>query len=184
MLDDSTRYVWIGIDADNQLFSIRSRVSEIKKQYNTADSGITPPFHISLKMPFQLSDSVNEITQSLYSFFSNLKSFAIPVKGYEYHENIVWIKMNESDVLNRISDDLNAMLLTRYGIGLHQYDGDHCFHVTLFMDGDAEKVKKCYDSILDETLPDVIIAERFMVGISNSGEPGSYHVIREFTSET
>ena len=80
---------------------------------------------------------------------------------------------------NQISDDLNEMLLSHYGVELHEYDGDHIFHSTLFINDNAWKCRLIYEALSEDFLPKALTAERFQICLSDTGEPGSFHIIRE-----
>ena len=87
--------------------------------------------------------------------------------------------MKKNNILDNIHIDLNSMLLEKYNIGLHEYDLDFLFHTTLFMDNDEEKIKKAYERIKDITIPKAMLINKYIIGISETGEPGTYTVIKE-----
>lgn len=53
---------------------------------------------------------------------------------------------------------------------------DYKFHSTLFMDNDTEMIDKAYDLIRNEDLPSKLIANKFVIGTSESGKLGTYSV--------
>ena len=71
------------------------------------------------------------------------------------------------------------MLSERFGIGLHEYDLDFLFHTTLFMDSDAEKVRRGYEAIKNIPLPSVLRANRFLIGSSPEGKLGTFRTEKE-----
>ena len=182
-MGEELRYIWIGIGVDGQLASIRVRVAELEKEWAVADSNLTLPFHISLKMSFPMRGRADEAIALLEAYFRGQSGFEIPVKGYEYLGNIAWIRMSENEDLDRIHDELNQMLYDDFGVGLHEYDRDYLFHTTLFMDENAEKVRRCYDAILETPCPARLSVEHYLIGVSNSGALGSYRVVREIVPE-
>ena len=174
------RYIWIGIDADEQLRRIGERARKLKKRFMTADAGLALPLHISLKMSFPVEeDQAETVVNDIETYLRDQTPFEIAVKGYEYHSVIAWIRMENNAALDRIHDDLNGMLLEKYGVGLHEYDLDYAFHTTLFMENDTERVEECYKAIVDEPLPKTLSVDRFLIGCSDSGEPGSYVIVKE-----
>ena len=58
----------------------------------------------------------------------------------------------------------------------HEYDLDFMFHTTLFMDDDTEKVAKAYEKVKDISVPDKLVASRFVIGTSESGDLGTYKI--------
>ena len=104
--------------------------------------------------------------------------FKIDIKGIEKHENIMWIRMYSNDELEELATSLNMMLKEKYGIPLHEYDLDFIFHTTLFMDDDAEKINAAHHLLGDLVLPEILIANRFVIGTSNTGENGTYRIFK------
>ena len=170
-------YIWIGIDVDDQLADIRERVGVLEKALKIANSNLTLPFHISLKISFPLEGrAAQEAIEAVERYYRTLPSFAIPVAGIEYHESICWIRMQENKTLNRIHDELNQRLLECFGVGLHPYDEDYLFHTTLFMDDDTKKVYEAYQAVKDEPLPAVLYPSAYLIGTSENGALGTYHI--------
>lgn len=175
-----TKYIWIGINVDEQLRSFRKRLDSLEEELDINKSDVTLPFHISLKMPFLLDENlVDDVVNDIVTYYQSLKSFQLSVKGIECYENIIWIRMQETNQINKISDDLNEMLLSQFGVELHEYDGDHVFHSTLFMNDDVGKCRRIYEALLEDYLPETLTAERFQLCLSDTGEPGNFHIIRE-----
>ena len=173
-------YIWLGINVDEQLREVRDRAYEINKRLAFENFCYTLPFHISLKMSFQVENALfDKILADVESYYSTIEPFEIAIKGIENENIIVWVRMSESERLNKIHDELNALLLDRYGVGLHEYDTDYKFHTTLFMDGDTEKIDTAFEQIKDASLPQTITATRFLVGTSESGALGTYSVYKE-----
>ena len=171
--------IWFGIDVDNYYKDIRREVQKIEKELNFA-LGMLLPYHISLKMSFNVSMDMKEsIIESLVDYFKCLVPFEVETNKIECHDNIVWIRMKKNNILDNIHIDLNSMLLEKYNIGLHEYDLDFLFHTTLFMDNDEEKIKKAYERIKDITIPKAMLINKYIIGISETGEPGTYTVIKE-----
>ena len=176
----NTITLWVGIGVDEQLRSIRNRITELEKELDISNSNLTLPFHISLKMSFTVDRSKSkEVIEAIKAYYQTLKPFRIPVQGIECHETISWIRMAENETLNKIHDDLNKMLSDKFGVGLHEYDRDYIFHTTLFMDDDTGKVLRGYEGIRNENLPNVLIANRFLIGSSETGALGTYRIISE-----
>jgi 2'-5' RNA ligase len=175
-------YIWIGIDVDGQLCEIKQKALEIDRDFNFENSCFTLPLHISLKMSFPMSgDNFQSVVYDIASYFESTAPFEISLKGIEAYENIVWIRMINNEEINKIHDDLNDMLLSKYGVGLHEYDLDYKFHTTLFMSDDEDKIKTAYEEIKDTSLPDTLKINRFLIGTSNSGKLGTYSVFKEIT---
>ena len=172
-------YIWTGIDIDAQLAGVREKVRRLEREQKVKNSNLTLPFHISLKMSFPVEkDRTDAVTECLEQYYRSLSPFEIPVAGIEYHSTITWIRMKENESLNRIHDSLNELLLSRFGVGLHEYDRDYLFHTTLAMDNDAAMVRRMYEALKDEPLPAVLLAKHFLIGASENGALGTYKVTK------
>ena len=147
-------YIWLGINVNGQLLSIRQMAERIEGELVMGNSCYTLPMHISLKMSFDISEEkFNEVVEDVTRLLSSCEPFDVGVKGIENEEVIVWIRMKENDKLNSIHDALNELLLLKYRVPLHEYDADYKFHTTLFMDSDTDKLRVAYDRIKNEKLP-------------------------------
>ena len=173
-------YIWLGINVDEQLCEVRDRAYDVNRRLAFENFCYTLPFHISLKMSFQVENALfDKILADVESYYSTITPFEIDIKGIENESVIVWVRMCENKRLNKIHDDLNALLLDKYGVGLHEYDTDYKFHTTLFMDGDTSKIDAAFDMVKDTPLPQSITANRFIIGRSASGALGTYSVYKE-----
>ena len=172
-------YVWTGIDVERQLTAVKQRAWKINDALVFENFCTTLPLHISLKMSFWVDGAiVNEVMNTIEKYYATIEPFEISLKGIEDEGCIVWIRMDECAELNRVHDDLNRILSERYGVGLHEYDCDYKFHTTLFMGREEEKIHAAYAQIKDEPLPQKLVANRFVIGGSESGELGTYAVFR------
>ena len=170
-------YIWIGIDVDDQLASVKQRTLEIEQRIGFEHSNFTLPLHVSLKISFKVEDSVSgEVIDAILQYYKGIESFEIEVSGIEIENTIVWIRYHGNETLNRIHDDLNRILLEGYGVPLHVYDLDYKFHTTLFMDDDAEKIAAAHREIREMTLPKRVRVKALLLGTSKSGTLGSFRV--------
>lgn len=174
-------YGWIGIDVDSQLSEIKAKASVIERKLGFLHSNFTLPFHISLKMPFDIEDELwGKIVEDVLGIFQTLQPFEVEVSGIEYLETICWIKMKDNQKLSEAHKLLYDFLLRKYDVPLHEYDLDYQFHTTLFMDDDKSKVLEAYNSIKNEPLPKVLKINKLIIGSSPNGALGTYQVNKEF----
>ena len=173
-------YIWLGINVDGQLADLRDRAEKIERELGVKNSCYTLPMHISLKISFPMKEELfDSVVKDVEKIYSSHRSFDINVKGIENENVIVWIRMEECETLNAIHDELNELLLRKYGVPLHEYDMDYKFHTTLFMDSDTDKMNAAYGKIKNEPVPSVLHADRFIIGTSRSGALGTYSVYKE-----
>ncbi len=168
-------YIWIGIDVDDQLATVREAAKAAEARIGFAHSNFTLPLHISLKISFP-TDEPEAIMETVKSIFRDTPAFDIAVKGIDNEGTIAWIRMENNQHLDGLHDRINEVLLQRHGVGLHEYDTDYKFHTTLFMDDDAVRVTAGYEAVKEISLPRTLRARRFVIGTSESGKLGSYRV--------
>ena len=177
-------YIWIGINVDEQISIIKDKAYAIEKSLKLMNSNFSLPLHISLKISFEVEDSVYlNVIQRITEYYQTLNSFEVEVKGIEKYEGIIWIRMLHNERINKIHDDLNEILMSKFNVGLHEYDLDYIFHTTLFMDNNTEKINKAYDLIRDEVLPSKLVATKFVIGVSESGKLGTYSIYKTIIVE-
>lgn len=170
-------YVWTAIDVDCQLEKIKNQIQLIETRLETKNPALTLPFHVSLKISFGVDDAVYpEIEQTILNYYKSVRPFEIEVDDIEIENTILWIRMKENPSLRQIHEDLDHILSEKYGISRHTYDLDFKFHATLFLDPDKEKVLAVYEQIKGTVLPSSLHARNMILGTSESGAPGTYHV--------
>ena len=173
-------YIWLGINVDDQLCDLRSKAIDIEHKLGMKNSCYTLPMHISLKISFPVSDELfDSVVADVEEVYYSHQSFDVEVNGVENENVIVWIRMKENEKLNAIHDELNELLLKKYGVPLHEYDMDYKFHTTLFMDNDPDKLNAAYDKVKNEPVPGKLRVNSFVTGISQSGALGTYSVYKE-----
>ena len=171
--------VWVGIDMDSQYGLVKEVTKAVEKEVGVDHSNFTLPMHVSLKISFNVEErDFQAVEDVITAIYDRTEPFEIAVKGIELHENICWIRMKENPRLNALSEELNYTLRDKFGVPLHEYDLDFKFHTTLFMDDDAEKVAKAYEKVKDIPVPDKLMARRFVIGTSESGDLGTYKIYK------
>ena len=171
--------VWVGIDMDSQYGLVKEVTKAVEKEVGVDHSNFTLPMHVSLKISFSVEEKdFQAVEDVITAIYDRTEPFEIAVKGIELHENICWIRMKENHRLNALSEELNYTLRDKFGVPLHEYDLDFKFHTTLFMDDDTEKVAKAYEKVKDISVPDKLMASRFVIGTSESGDLGTYKIYK------
>ncbi len=173
-------YIWIAIDVDDQLSSIRKEAKQIEEIVEFNESNITLPMHISLKISCPIpDDKYEEVLRDIKGILQDAQSFEIKTKRIELHDTIAWIQMEHNEYLEKLHASLDKLFLDKYDVPPHKFDLDFKFHSTLFLDGDAEKVKQAFLLIKDVSLPPTLIADKFVIGTSPDGKIGTYKVMEE-----
>lgn len=171
-------YVWIGIETESQLKTIKEKARKIENDIGFLHSNFTLPLHISLKMAFKVSEeNFNAVVGDLLEYFKNVKPFEIKTGGICFENVICWISMKRNDRLDNLHDYLNDFLNQKYGVPLHEYDTDYKYHTTLFSDSNEEKILRAYKLIEQEQIPKTINANTILIGCSESGNLGTFKII-------
>lgn len=172
-------YIFLAIDVDNELSEIKNRAKLIDESIDFENSCFTLPLHISLKASFKIDDSIfNNVIEEVIHYYLSIQPFRIDIYKLEMYDNIIWIRCHRNEDLDKVHDDLNSILLEKYNIRLHEYDLDYKYHTTLFMDDNMDNIKGAYNLINKIELPQSILANRFIIGVSETGELGSYTIYK------
>lgn len=172
-------FVWVGINVEDQLKEARAAVDSVFDKIDISNVTCQLPLHISLKISFEIEDTLFEsVLSDISAVYEAQKPFEIKIKGIEKNENIEWIRMYSNESIEALATELNSMLRERYGVLLHEYDLDFIFHTTLFMDDDPEKINAAHRLLGNVILPETLIADTFVIGNSETGENGTYHIYK------
>ncbi len=173
-------YIWVAIDVNEQVIKLREVAENYIKEHGLSSTTFSLPFHISLKISFQVpDDKIEEVVSDICDFYKSLKPFQIKIKGIEKSGQIVWITMQDSYELADIHKKLDEMLLEKYGVAQHGFDKDFIFHTSVLMLNNEEEIARAYDAIKGTNIPKTLRAERFIIGSSNLGLAGTYSVVEE-----
>ena len=178
-------YIWIAIDVDDQLSSLRKEAKRIEEIVKFNESNITLPMHISLKISCPIpDDKYQEVVHDIKTILQDTQRFEIKTKRIELHDTIAWIQMEHNEYLEQLHESLDKLFLDKYDVPSHKFDLDFKFHTTLFLDSDADKVKQAFLIIKDVLLPSTLIADKFVIGTSPEGKIGTYKVTEEIKNNT
>lgn len=173
-------YIWVAIDIDEQVSELRENAEKYMRRCGMSSSTFTIPFHISLKISFEISDDKFEgAVSDIRDLYRSLKPFQIAVGGIEKSGSIIWITMQKSAELADIHKRLDEMMLEKYGVIQHEFDKAFLFHTSVIMMNDEELLGEAFDAVKDTNIPEILRAERFIIGSSADGRPGTYGVIEE-----
>ena len=113
-------------------------------------------------------------------FLISIYPFDIETKDIEKSGGIVWLKMAENSKLMKIHNDLVDLLQAEFGIAPHDFDRAYLFHATLYMCKDTGSADEAYAYLKNEYFPDCLVADKLVIGCSQTGHAGEYQVIKTF----
>ena len=169
-------FIWIACDIDKAFAPVRKYCQEQNKTANLSEVAFALPQHISLKISFLIPDGGTErVVNDIAEYLAKQKPFYVYAPKTDSVENILWITFDECPALQRIHDELDELLQRKHNVTPHLLDRRFIFHSTLFMD---KNVKAAHAHFADIPLPDRVRINGFFIGVSPSGEAGSYRVIK------
>lgn len=142
--------------ANRQVYNlVRKLAWEVHRKYHTGIDVTRLPPHISLKQPFDiadlalLEDYMFELAGSISPFEVTLTGLQIvPAKTGELDSGILWIDVQETELLRELHNRLNHELEQRLGNAQAPFDGAaYHFHMTVAIGGQPFEV---YQKILAE----------------------------------
>ena len=173
-------YLWIAIDVNEQVRELRENTENYIKNHELTSPTLTLPFHISLKISFQISsDILKEVTYDIRELCKSLKPFTITVKSIEKTDTIIWLTMQDSAYLSAIHNSLDHLLLEKYGVVQHEFDKSFIFHTSILITNSKGHLNAAFEAIKDINIPNVLNAQKIIIGSSKEGQPGTYSVIEE-----
>ncbi len=173
-------YIWVAIDVNEQVGQLREKAENYVSTHGLSSPTLTLPFHISLKISFQIPDNrCQEAMQDIREFLKSLKPFSIVAREIEQNGPIIWIAMEENTELTYIHKRLDEMLLEKYGVAQHAFDKAFLFHTSVLMIDHEEQLLRAFHTMKDSNIPKVLKAETFIIGSSETGQAGTYRVNEE-----
>lgn len=173
-------YVWLAFDTDKDLLNLKEKCRRIEEDLNVYDVKGTLPFHISLKISFEVDDELfSDIVSDITLYASKLHKSTVNTLSIRKEGNIVWLRMDESKYLTEIHNYLDKFFETKYNVPLNKLDKEYIFHTTLFINDDSELLNKAYELIKDESYLKTISLDKFTIGYSLDGSFASYRVFKE-----
>ena len=172
-------YLWIGCKLPEDFEQeIRSVCLKLNKEVGLDTVAFELPQHISLKISFQ-TDEPDAVVEDLTAFLSAQRPFSVRMESVDQEGGILWMPAAENGTLQQLHKQLDTLLESRFGIPQHEFDKCFQFHSTLFMDNRLEKIRRMKMLLGNYPVDRELQMDTFLLGQSETGKPGSYHVIRQ-----
>ena len=172
-------YLWVGCKLPEAFErNIRQRCLALNAQVGLDTVAFELPQHISLKISFQ-TDRVADVLDDLAAFCAAQKAFSVRLLPAEQSGNILWMPVAENAQLQQLHAQLDTRLEEYFGTPQHEFDKCFLFHSTLFMDTDAPKIAQMEQLLADYPLPGELRVDTFLLGVSETGKPGTCRIVRE-----
>ena len=176
---EGNMYIWIGCGLPSEFeCAIRSRCLELNGDIGLGTVAFSLPQHISLKISFEAGAHTPEILDAVEALLRQEKQFYVNINAIETAGSILWITFQENPVPQRLHHLLDSTLEQAFGIPQHPFDKDFLFHSTLFL-GEPERLARMQAGLSGFALPPDLVVDTFLLGLSETGEAGSFRVVRQ-----
>lgn len=175
-------FVWIGCRLPEAYErELRFGLREMNEQIGLDEAAFTLPQHVSLKISFAVpNERVQSVLDALEEMLKREKPFAVQLGGVtQLMGGVLCLEIKPNARLKNLHARLDAMLMKDFDVPQHLYDTDFRFHSTLFIDEDADKLRRMYDIMSQFPNNETLGVDRFLLGTSESGKVGTYQVVRE-----
>lgn len=171
-------YIWIGCKLPES-FAQDLRAFCLKQNANLGldTAAFSLPQHISLKISFETPE-YEAVLAELAGFLSAWQPLSVRLRSAEQAGTILWLPVEENNILRQFHDRLDSFLECRFGIPQHEFDKAFLFHSTLFIDESTEKIAMMREAMAGFPLPRELMIDTFLLGLSPDGTNGSYRVIQ------
>jgi len=172
-------YLWVGCKLPEAFEQeIRQQCLVLNQEVGLDTVAFELPQHISLKISFQTEDP-EAVTDFLTGFLAEQKAFSVRIKEAEQNGAILWMPVEENEMLDQLHAQLDGLLESRFNIPQHPFDKCFLFHSTLFLDTDEEKIRVMNQLLAEYPLKRELQVDTFLLGASETGKPGTCRIIRE-----
>lgn len=171
-------YIWIGCGLPQTFETgLRSHCLRLNESFHLNTVPFSLPQHISLKISFDGGDRAEDILAFLTRLLSAQASFFVELAPAQVSGSILWLPARDSEQLSLLHTLLDQELFHRFGIGQHPFDRDFRFHSTLFF-GDPGALAAIAEAVNALALPRQLKVDHFLLGVSETGQAGTYRVVQ------
>ncbi len=171
-------HIWIGCLLPEEFEkALREVCSPLARELGLDTVAFSLPQHISLKISFPFDGDVQALLDYLTELLKKQPAFVVFPKAMERQGNILWIPFVESGQLRHLHNLLDDKLKKDFSVPQHLFDKAFLFHSTLFFgaEGNLEQARQALQSF---SMPQQLRISAFVIGVSETGQPGSYRVVR------
>ncbi len=170
-------FIWIGCKLPEDFaHALRQYCLEKNEDIGLDTVAFELPQHISLKISFR-TEAPQAVLDCLRAFASRQKPFSVGLSQPEEVSGVLWLPVEENETLRRLHQELDALLEEKFGIPQHPFDKIFAFHSTLFLDKDQEKLGAMARKLESMELPEHLLVDTFLLGMSPDGKPGTCQIV-------
>jgi 2'-5' RNA ligase len=109
------------------------------------------PLHISMKKSFRTHD-FEAVRADALDLLRQHAPMSCEVSGVTLHKNMIWLNITPNASLLKFHQQLDALLLEKYGVPVDKFDKVFQPHISLFTSGDREDIQAMCDLLQEENL--------------------------------
>lgn len=172
-------FIWIGCGLPVEFErAIRNRCLELNGVIGLDTVAFSLPQHISLKISFDAGEDAQKVLDAVEVILKDTSQFYVHPFTIETAGSILWVTFQKNGTLQKLHSRLDTALEQDFGIPQHPLDKAFLFHSTLFL-GEPERLARMQAGLSDFVLPPELVVDTFLLGLSETGEPGSFRVVRQ-----
>jgi len=139
---------------------------ELNRGIGLPETVLKFPLHISLKKSFR-TQRFEEVRENALSLLKQCSPISCRVLGVTLHKKMIWLNIKPNESLFKFHQELDALLLNKYGIPIDKFDKVFQPHISLFTSGDSDDIMDMYDLLKEEDIRlDDVEFHKFVIGSS------------------
>lgn len=139
---------------------------ELNKGIGLPETVFKFPLHISLKKSFRTNDFSGVQADALALLKRNMP-ISCQVAGVTLHKNMIWLNIKPNESLLKFHNELDSLLLSKYGVPIDKFDKIFKPHISLFTSGNCDDIQDMYELLQEEDIKlDNVEFRRFVIGSS------------------
>jgi 2'-5' RNA ligase len=124
------------------------------------------PLHISLKKSFR-TQRFEDVQEDALALLKQHMPMSCQVSGVTLHKNMIWLNITPNASLLKFHQELDALLLSKYGIPIDKFDKAFQPHISLFTSGNRDDIMEMYELLKEENLHlNDVVFHKFVIGSS------------------
>jgi 2'-5' RNA ligase len=139
---------------------------ELNKGIGLPETVFKFPLHISLKKSFR-THHFEDVREDALALLKQHTPISCNVAGITLHKNMIWLNIKPNESLLKFHQELDALLLNKYGVPIDKFDKLFQPHISLFTSGDRDDIMEMYDLLKEEDIVlNNVVFHKFVIGAS------------------
>jgi hypothetical protein len=127
------------------------------------------PLHISMKKSFQTTE-FESVKAEVLRFIHLQGEIRCQTAGVTCHKKMLWLPVNADGAILDWHNRLDSLLLDKFDIPIHRFDGHFEPHISLFTKGAPVQIEEMQRRLAEKIPPLELTLNRFVIGSSGHGD--------------